>query len=916
MKKLSLVVAALFLMCVHSICYGQSHPEQAAVSILGQANALVEKASSKEDMTQAISKYEEALGIFEKSGSPRQQGAVLNNIAVVYNMWGQYARALEFYERSLEKRRIAGDREGEGITLNNIGLVYDSMGEYARALDYYEKSIELTRKIGDRKQEAATLNNMASVYDSYGQYSRALENFQAALNIMREIGDETGQGYTLSDIGRVYQSRGQYRKALEYYEKSIFLMRKTGNANGQANTLAGLGKLNSQMGRFAEAEQSLNQSISIYQRLGVPTLSVEDDLANLYLDTGDLEKAEALLKKTGNDLSLGRLALTRSDFRTALLHYQEGMILSEKSGESDSLFRSYTGLAKSFEGLENYAKAEEYFEKAMTHAESIRSGLLPAERKNFFEVRSGGFERSEPARGLTRVRLKLNRSSDSIAPSELTRARSFSDHLAQRSSSGFSGVSPQTLSREQSLVNKLAALKKELARTDRQRQSARYESISQQVNEAENNLNSFVENLRREYPAYAAIKYPQPVTLNESALKMDEYVLLFDISSQGVGVKLIKDKSIVETFFKKYDLNDLEKDVKKFREPFENKRLGEFDPGLGKSLYRKLLHRVLDEVPKGTPLIIIPDGILSLLPFEALVTGGHVSWEKVEKQWPERYRDYPTGVTFLGDEYPISYHLSLTTLTLTRTLGNSRKIQNKMLVIADPVFNLKDERAQNTPKKEIVLRDKLDVLDTMAAIEEVSQGHLALKRLPQTSKLAQQLQETFGSSCSVYTGFDANKSDFVSKIAPSLEQFGSLVFATHGVVSTRISGLMEPFLALTMAPPGTDGFLTMSEIMSLKMNADVVALTACQTGLGKELSGEGVMSLGRAFQYAGAKSVLMSLWEVEENSAVTITENFFRYRKEGMSKLQALKGARDDIRRDCYMHPYFWSAFILVGETD
>jgi CHAT domain-containing protein len=142
-----------------------------------------------------------------------------------------------------------------------------------------------------------------------------------------------------------------------------------------------------------------------------------------------------------------------------------------------------------------------------------------------------------------------------------------------------------------------------------------------------------------------------------------------------------------------------------------------------------------------------------------------------------------------------------------------------------------------------------------------------------------------------------------------------VVFATHGVLGNKVPGLMEPFLALTMAPPGTDGLLKMSDILSLKMNADVVALTACQSGLGKEQSGEGVMSMGRAFQYAGAKSVLMSLWEVEEKSAVTLAENFFRYRKEGKTKLDSLKSARDDIRNAGYKHPFFWSAFILVGES-
>ncbi len=115
-------------------------------------------------------------------------------------------------------------------------------------------------------------------------------------------------------------------------------------------------------------------------------------------------------------------------------------------------------------------------------------------------------------------------------------------------------------------------------------------------------------------------------------------------------------------------------------------------------------------------------------------------------------------------------------------------------------------------------------------------------------------------------------------------------------------------------PAGTD--VRMSEVAGLKMNAEVVALTACQTGLGKRISGEGTMGMGRSFQYAGARSVLMSMWSVAERSSVTIVENFFRHLKSGKTRLEALRLARSDIRQAGYDHPFFWAPFILVGEVD
>jgi CHAT domain-containing protein len=126
---------------------------------------------------------------------------------------------------------------------------------------------------------------------------------------------------------------------------------------------------------------------------------------------------------------------------------------------------------------------------------------------------------------------------------------------------------------------------------------------------------------------------------------------------------------------------------------------------------------------------------------------------------------------------------------------------------------------------------------------------------------------------------------------------------------------MEPVLALTMVPPGVDGFLTMSEVAGLKTNADIVALTACQTGVGVDLAGEGVLSIGRAFQCAGARAVAMSLWSVSEDSSVALMDEFFKRVREGKPKLEAWTEARRQLRKAGFEHPFFWASFVLVGEA-
>jgi tetratricopeptide (TPR) repeat protein len=872
-------------------------------------NNIGESYRSLGQYSKALGYYERCLAITRKIGDVKLEGATLNNIGLIYNSWGQYPKALEYYEMSLPISRKMGDAKGEETSLNNIGLVYVSLGQYTKALEYYEQSLGIRQKIGDVRGEGTTLGNVGLVYISLGQYAKARDYFEQSLGIRQKIGDVKGEGDSLNYMGTIYDSLGQYTKALEYYEQSLAISKKIGDVSGEGATLSQIGDTYAQMGKYDEALKAANESLVIKEKIGVPVKGIKDSIANYYLDAGNMVKAEPLINEIKDDSTLGRLALIKSDFTSAQRHYEKDAKSAEKTGNTDWLFRSYTGLARAYEGMKDYPKAEEYYEKAMNQLEEIRSGLLPSERNNFFEVKVGGFARSEPAKGLARIRMKLNHPEASLTPGELTKARSFADHLTQTSAIGATNIPSSLMEKEQSYVNQLASLKKELAKTDPEKAPDKFKNLSKSVKDAKDELNSFVDKLWKDYPAYAAVKYPRPPSVKESALRPEECAVIFDVSSEGVGVILIRDKAVSKSFYLDIKLTDLERDVMRFREPFEKLRLKDYNPELAKSLYDKLLRPALVDVPKGTPLTIIPDGILAMLPFEALVTEGSATWNKSANGF-----DYPEGLTFLGDEHPIGYYQSVTALTLARTIANKEKPKDSLLVVADPVFNMKDQRAQQASETRLSQKEKEYNIQRMTTIEDTA-GPL-FPQLPETGKLAESLSKMYETNCLSITGIKADKLDFISKIAPKIDQFGSVVFATHGVMGNQVPGIMEPFLALTMVPPGMDGFLKMSDILSLKMNSDIVALTACQTGLGKDVSGEGVMSMGRAFQYAGARSVLMSLWSVADVSSVRLTESFFQHRKSGRSKLESLKLARAEIRKQGFEHPFFWAPFILVGEAN
>lgn len=857
----------------------------------------------------ALEYSEKSLAVRRKLGDVKGEFITLANVGHVYYNTGRYRTASEYYKKSLATARSLGDSHSEGTILNNLGAVSKRRGQYRRALALYGKALELARQVGNARGEGLTMDNMAQVYNAYGRYDKALELNENALALRRKTGDVRGEAVTLSNMALAYRNSGRLAEALNSYERVLETFKKIGDAKSEATTAMNIGKVCEDSGRYGEALRHYLRGLRICRRLRVTTARADDLIGNVHLQLGELDKAEPYIRKGRRLSSLGLLFLLKGDLTKAEEYYRKLLAAMEKSGNAEGLFAAYTGLGKVHEAQGDYSGAEGYYEKGLRITEEMRASLLPAHRKTFFAVKTRGFYRSEPAKGLTRVRMKLNKPAESVDSSEATRARGFADAISMRSEIGYAGVPKEVLDREEELVTQLAFLKSSRAALSRDEDPEAFNRLGEEIAKTEKEQQAFIDELWKSHRAYAAVKYPRPVSLKEAALGPDEHCVIFDVLGDGVGVKLIRGKKIVKSLYVEWPVQDLERDVALFRSPFETVELRKFDPELGRRLYERLLAPVLSDVQRGTKLVIIPDGVLSTLPFEALVTGGKVNW--TDQAWGAS----PAGLEYLGDAHPISYHQSLTSLTLLRTLTKNPAEQDRLLVLADPVFRLTEERAKAVESTRVAEWDRKFYPLLMAAMESSGLGSVSFDRLEETGELARSLGNMYGGQGTICTGLKANKRDFLTNIAPNLDRYAWIVFATHGVLSMRIPGMTEPFLTLTLVPAGTDGYLKMSEVMGLRMNANMVALTACRTGLGRELEGEGIMSMGRAFQYAGARSVLMSLWSVAEKSSVIQAESLFRALRQGSSKLEALRQSRKEVREAGYDHPFFWASFVLVGEA-
>ncbi|MGC8660851.1 MAG: CHAT domain-containing protein, partial [Desulfomonilaceae bacterium] len=546
----------------------------------------------------------------------------------------------------------------------------------------------------------------------------------------------------------------------------------------------------------------------------------------------------ALVKKSSDLLVKARIDVARSDYSGASNYYRKMLDLAEKNRNANNLLASYVGLGTCYEALGDNAEAVKYYELAVKLVEELRSSVERGQRERFFSVKVNGFYRTDPYKGLARVLFKINRIPEALKIAEFTKARVFSEAISNQGAGKNFGVPSDVIKVDQEINEQISALKVSRQRAYQKENQALAISLEPKIKELEKKLTSHIAMLREKYPQFAATRYPQPMDLSQQSLGPNEWAIIYDVSHSGILIFLVKGKEVVRAVFRPIARDELVKLVRKFRDPMEVKsgkdlhdKLASFDFAAGKALSDLLLVEIIKDLPKESSVIIVPDDCLGLLPFEMLVLneGGRVLFDGQTV--------HVSGAEFLGDRNQVYYNQSLTSLSLARASTGEKKSVNRLLVIADPVFDVKDQRAQITGDTTIagVQKDYFESL--MVTIEETSKGSFKFNRLSETSLLANDLGDLYAGKTDKLTGLAASKSNLIGPSAKDIGNYRWIVFATHGWFSKDTPGLSEPFLALTMIPPGTDGFLKMSDVASLKITADLVALTACQTGLGKELSG-------------------------------------------------------------------------------
>ncbi len=903
---------------------GKDRQQTAAERVFAEAEELRKAAQFEK----AIEKYRESIPHWQAAGDLRGEADAVSTMGFAYSRLGQNQQALKEYERALRLCREAKDQglDGdtrtavgviEGDTLNNLGLAYRVFGELEKALAHYLKALDVFRPLNERGREAITLGNIGGVYRLMGEPDNALTYFSQSLEMLRQEKDLPRVANALNSIGVVYAEKGEsdrssYNDAIERYDEALAIARQLNDKSREALALQNKGAGYRAMGRHGEALELLNQALKMRREMGRKR-----------------EEAFALYE-------IGLVYEAMKQREEALENFVRAIDLAIQTDSVALRANALSAMARLERDRDNPVRARELIESALETIESMRAGIAnPNLRASYLSLHRKSYDfyidlllrlhRAQPQAGYDALALKA---------SESARARALLDNLSEIRADLRKGANSKLLERERQLQQSLNAKGAELIRM-RVREPKSAKAIEDELAGLRRELQLVAGQIRVSNPAYYALAYQQPLGLEEirqRALDADtmllEYALgedcsyLFVVTADRLRVFSLPNQKEIEKAASDFHGKIAARAVcQPFEEPREKlKRAKQSDaqaPRAAEELSRLIIEPAASELSafKGKRLLIVGDGELIRIPFAALPL------PKSARNPVDQNRVPP----LLVRQFEIVQLPSASSLAILRDEVKARAAApQEMVIFADPVFSADDPRVKSLNLALSQNKDKRTERQNEASgrgrrdAEDGDCGDGKLERLRATRKEANAIARLMPAARrKLALDFAADQKLVASE---TLGQYRYIHFATHGLLD-RHPELSA--LALSMIDRNgheQDGFLRLIEVFKLKLSADLVTLSACETGLGKHVKGEGMIGMTQGFFAAGAARVMVSLWKVDDEATARLMASFYHHLlRRRLSPAAALRQAQlemikqhPDQRSD--LPPYFWAGFILQGE--
>jgi CHAT domain-containing protein len=851
-----------------------------------------------------------ASACFGETSSAQKNDATARSAQIAeLSRAGKYSEATPLAQRLLadmEKTYGPFNRD-VAAALNNLALLYGNQGRDPEAEPLYKRAIAILEKVSglDSSELAPELNNLAALYQRQERYADAGPLFKRALAIREKSlpRDHPDLGQSLNNLATLYEKQDRHADSEPLFLRSLAIYQKALGPEhpGVATLLNNLGQVDKVQGRYSEAEPLIRRSLAIREKVLGPD---HPDVARSLNNLADL------CERQGRYVEAEPLYRRAAAIREAAL-----------GPEHPDLATSLNNLASLYQAEARSPDALPIVERLIASGRAQLRVALPV----LFAAQR---QQSMPAeKALDDALNAIQRGAQSSAASAVNK-------LAVRLAAGNDRLAElvrrdQDLAAEAEALDKalVAAVSGETAKRDvvsEQRARARLAAISAE-------RAALQKTLAAEFPDYAALSNPPAMTAREiqALLSGDEAMVLFAVVDKESYVFALTRKGFD---WKPLPLGKeaLANTVAAFRRGLDvgkaseaSGKSGLFDLARANELYATLLEPVETLVKDKRSLLVVPSGALTALPLHLLVT------EKPTAAIPETFAGYRDAAWLLKRQ-AVAVLPSVASLKALRGFARNNQSTKPMTGFGDPLFNPSQDSAgdNRAASKPGTTKSASRALVTSAYTDfwqgaGVDRARLAqaLPQLPDTADELNAVARDLGVAASdIHLGSDA--SETTVKRTP-LADYGIVYFATHGLVAGDVKGLAEPSLALSIPKQPSDlddGLLTSSEVAQLKLNADWVVLSACNTIAGDKPGAEALSGLARSFFYAGARALLVSHWAVDSEAATRLTvATFDRLKSDpklGRAEAlrQAMLGYLNDASKPQNAYPAFWGPFALIGE--
>ena len=867
-----------------------------------EADRLLEQGFEQVQANQlqaALQSFQKALFIYRNIKNRKGEGGTLLGLGLLYKNLQDYPKAIDYYQQSLAIAQEIKDSELEAIVQKQLsdvqirsnpqkaqadrlleqGVEQFQTSEFTAALQSWQQALQIYREIKYRKGESLSLQGIGLAYLNLGDYLKAMKYHQQSLKIAREIKYRQLEGQPLQGIGLAYYHLGDYLKAIEYHQQSLKIARKIKDRQLEGQSLGNIGLAYLDLGDYPKAIEYYQKGLKIAREikyrqwegqllgnLGVAYRKLGDYPKTIEYHQQSLKIARKIKDRQLEGQSLGNIGIVYNDnlgdYPKAIEYHQQSLKISReikyRLGES----RSLGNLGNAYRKLGNYPKAIEYQQQSLKIAQEIKDRLGEAQLLNnlgltYYKKRKLTLAQSNLFEGI-----KIY---ESLRGKELKDSQKVTFFDTQRSTY-------RTLQQVLIAQNKTETA---LEISERGRGRAFVELLASRLSS----------NIKEQSPTPPNINQIKQIAKAQNSTLV-QYSIIYDDSKESeLYIWVIKPtgevtfrtadlkplwqkenttlSELVSTTRKSLGVSDDERSIfsAKVKNPLNEKIQRE---SLQK-LHQLLVKPIADLLPTdpNQRVTFVPQEDLFLVPFPALIDS--------------------------KGKYLIEKHTILTAPAI-QVLELTRQQQKRIKTL--PKSSRKNALIVGNP--------------TMPSFNtKYGESGKQLSSLPGAKREAEAIAPLFNTTA--LTGDEATETAIKAK----LPQAGLIHLATHGLFDD-FQGLQS---SIALAPSSQDnGLLTASEILDIKLNADLVVLSACNTGRGR-ITGDGVIGLSRSLISAGVPSVLVSLWSVPDSPTASLMTDFYQNLSKNPDKATALREAMLT-RMKQHPNPRDWAAFTLIGEAE